>query len=166
MNNKLSNEELLKPRYKVIADYPYSPYKIGDVVSFEKNRNASICQPPHYNEFSGMNEVIDHMTTAHEFDSFPALFKKLEWWEDRKPKEIPQYLKIDEDIKNSITIIDGEQEPKVHKVKRQMATGLINDFRYSAYDRFISDWKDYQYNYHVFLPATEQEYLQESKTPV
>jgi len=26
-------EELMKPRYKVIADYPLSPYKVGDIIT-------------------------------------------------------------------------------------------------------------------------------------
>lgn len=63
-------KELLKPRYKVIADYPESPYKIGDI---EVDRGWS--------------------DTLHLKD-FPAIFKPLAWWEERGEEDMPNYLRI------------------------------------------------------------------------
>jgi len=48
----MSNEELLKPRYKVIADYPNCPYRVGDLV-----------------EFSNVGTSF-HCTTTKEYDQF------------------------------------------------------------------------------------------------
>lgn len=50
-------------RYKVIADYPDSPYKVGQIL------------------------------TGVVIDKYPAIFKRLEWWEDVPIKELPMYLK-------------------------------------------------------------------------
>lgn len=68
-------QELLKPRYRVIADYPDSIYPVGfvlelDTNAFQDQRNDAICS------------------------KYPHLFKKLEWWEERKPEEMPQYIKV------------------------------------------------------------------------
>jgi hypothetical protein len=63
-------EELLKPRYKVIADYPESPFKIGRIYDY----GEALPGP-------GLSS----------FEPYPHLFRKLEWWEDRKPEEIPKY---------------------------------------------------------------------------
>lgn len=60
--------ELLAPRYKVIADYPGSPFKINEVI------------PP---------ELI----LGNGLDRFPVIFKKLEWWQERDVSQMPRYLK-------------------------------------------------------------------------
>lgn len=52
----MTKEELLKPRYKVIADYPGCNVEVGRV--FE-------------------SEVGEY------YDKFPANFRRLEWWQDR-----------------------------------------------------------------------------------
>lgn len=60
-------EELLKPRYKVIADYPKSIYKIGDIL-----------------RVGGHSEDLlycDH--SGPRMRDYPHLFRKLEWWEER-----------------------------------------------------------------------------------
>lgn len=33
---KLTPEQLLQPRYEVIADYPNSPFKVGQIISFKE----------------------------------------------------------------------------------------------------------------------------------
>lgn len=53
-------EELLRPRYKVIADYPNSDYEIGQII---------------------INES-DYCTR------YPAIFKPLAWWQGRTLDEI------------------------------------------------------------------------------
>lgn len=65
----LSPQELLKPRYKCIADWPFMPrhIKVGELVA----------------------EVF-----IIKAAKYPHLFKKLEWWEERKPEDMPEYLKI------------------------------------------------------------------------
>lgn len=69
----LSVEELLKPRYKVIADFPWSIYKIGDII------NSDI--------------LAIGARYRNGLNNFPAIFKKLEWYEDREYKELPQFIR-------------------------------------------------------------------------
>jgi hypothetical protein len=64
-----SIEELLKPRFKVIADYPGAAYTIGHIYE---------------------GDLFDD--TIIKLSQFPHLFKKMEWWEERKPEEI-EYIK-------------------------------------------------------------------------
>lgn len=69
----MTPEQLLKPRYKVIGDYPNSPYKIGHVIL------STHCSPlDHYGDY---------------LEKHPHLFKKLEWWEERNVEDMPIYLK-------------------------------------------------------------------------
>ncbi len=63
-------ENLMMPRYKVIADYPGmdDSYEIGEVLK------------PAY---TGI------------VDAYPHLFRKLNWWEERKVEDMPDYVKWD-----------------------------------------------------------------------
>lgn len=63
--------ELLKPRYKVISDYP------GNIVKVD-----SICTP------SEQESIL-------YYEKYPDIFKKLEWWEDRVLAEMPEYVIVD-----------------------------------------------------------------------
>lgn len=64
---------LLAPRYQVIADYPYSPYKIGEVLVDQMFRTGVL-------------------RLGLLRDSFPNIFNRLEWWEQRLLGEMPKYL--------------------------------------------------------------------------
>lgn len=77
-------QELLIPRYKVIADYPLSKmyFNVGDVLTWdEKNQAYRIGEP----KFVSMSKET--------VEAFPHLFKKLEWYEERKPEELPKFVK-------------------------------------------------------------------------
>jgi hypothetical protein len=67
----MTTEDLMKPRYKVIALWPNTEYKIG-----------SILQPDYFIE-----------KTIKFCETYPHLFRKLEWWEDRDEKDMPLYLR-------------------------------------------------------------------------
>lgn len=64
-------EELLKPRYKVIADYPGSDFEVGGII-----------------EMIAFNVDV--------FKDFPHLFKRLEWWQERTIEEMEsvKYAKV------------------------------------------------------------------------
>jgi hypothetical protein len=64
-----TNDELMQPRYKVIADYPASDYKVGLIIS---DIGPNFCE---------------------YLERYPHLFKKLEWWQDLKPIDFPKYVK-------------------------------------------------------------------------
>jgi len=63
----MSKEELLRPRFKVIAGWwDMKPYKVGDIIE------------------SGQHDDL--------FSPYPHLFKRLEWWEERTNDELPEYV--------------------------------------------------------------------------
>lgn len=70
-------QELLKPRYKVIADYPDNLYLVGDVLP-----RSSEVSDGWYKWFK------EDMA-----DKYPNLFKELFWWEYRLPEDMPEYVK-------------------------------------------------------------------------
>src|SRR6185503_13287789 len=115
-------EDLLKPRYKVIADYPDSEYNVG--------------------------EIICNMITVQNsewFDQYPHIFKKLEWWEERKESEMPDYVSFSYEGKTTIDkIVKWGMEYKFG------FTDVINRRGCS-----LNCWNT-GYGYQ---PATEQEYL-------
>lgn len=66
----MTTKELLRPRYKVIADYPQSIYEVGYVIEL----------------YHKTNPVVEGQKGF--YDMYPHLFKKLEWWEERTAEEI------------------------------------------------------------------------------
>lgn len=74
----MTPEELMKPRYKVIADYPGCPFKVGQVLEKVKTVSGKWF-------VRGM---------FYQPDDYPANFKKMQWWEERKPDDMPEYIKF------------------------------------------------------------------------
>jgi hypothetical protein len=77
----MTTEELLKPRYKVVADYPNSDLPIETVLT---NSYQDIWTDFHGLEFNERTSF---------FSDYPHLFRKLEWWEDRKVEDMPKYFR-------------------------------------------------------------------------
>lgn len=75
----MTAKELMAPRYKVIADYPNSPYKVGDIIKPDE------C-----------------------LDCYSHLFKKLNWWEYRTVDQMPKRL-ICKAIPDDTEIIEIEE---------------------------------------------------------
>lgn len=75
--SEMTPEELMKPRYKVIADYPKSIYLIGNII----------------NAGTTSEDCIYCDREGPRMRHYPHLFKKLEWWEERKIEEMPEYVK-------------------------------------------------------------------------
>lgn len=73
-NDQQLVSELMKPRYKCIASYPFSPVRIDQIMTGET-----------FN-LSGQEKV--HMV------DYPAIFQRLDWWEDRKESEMPEYIRM------------------------------------------------------------------------
>lgn len=79
-------QELLKPRYLVIADYPYSPWIVGEILLVDNKKGELVGESIGYVDYA-------YRIFENEISNFPHLFRKLEWWEHRKPEELPQYVK-------------------------------------------------------------------------
>ena len=92
MIKQMTKEELLKPRYKVIADYPYCPYMIGSLVEDTATRFL-LTRTNCYDSFEMDIVEQDNYVTEETILKYPHLFKPLNWWEDLKPIEFPKYVK-------------------------------------------------------------------------
>lgn len=123
--------DLLKPRYKVIAYYPGSPFEIGEVLE--------LSTLPPYTNGNGDKELNLY---GNENDAVPeedvieahTVFRKLEWWEERKPEEMPEY------VENRFTnVID---KVLVH----------FKD------DVAICETLKHEFAYHRIIPSTESDY--------
>lgn len=69
--------DLLKPRFEVIADYPDNEWDVGDIIDKDWAHTGA-----------------DDITVLWKISDFPHLFRKLNWWEKREESEMPIYLKF------------------------------------------------------------------------
>jgi hypothetical protein len=99
----MTPEELLKPRYKVIAPYPDMPFSVGQVLLLQKHKEGW--------EYTWAEHDGFHSMTDLEMSEFPHLFKEMEWWEEREEKDMPEYVKINADecsfIRGTVLKVDG-----------------------------------------------------------
>jgi len=78
-------KKLLTPRFEVVEVYPRTNFKKGDLL--QRIPNAT-------NNWYNHNEsVLDAGITLEEIEKYPHLFRKLNWWENRKVEEMPTKLK-------------------------------------------------------------------------
>lgn len=108
----MTPDDLLRPRYKVIADYPKMECEVGDIfhkLTFDNGNYTYVTN----HDSPMLGRIIGHM-----IERMPHLFKPLAWWEERKPEEMPEYvncpsrkmfLKI-EHWGESYFIIEGRQK--------------------------------------------------------
>lgn len=79
----MTPEELLIPRFKCIAPLPFQPekdmYKVGDIFTDDGKTVAK-------------NQNRDPVYSV-VWQEYPHLFKPLQWYEDRAPKDMPEYVK-------------------------------------------------------------------------
>lgn len=83
----MTPEQLLKPRYKVIAAWPGmdDDITIGSIFMqyIEQDTVWRMTTPTHWTK-----------VTVHNPEAYPHLFKKLQWWEDRGSEHYPEYIKL------------------------------------------------------------------------
>lgn len=93
----MTTEELLIPRYKVTGPYPFSPYKVGEIIT---PNNGSI------NFIAAQTETYYHFLPISRIAEMENLFEPLLWWKDRKVEDMPQFVKvIPEDISERTGLI-------------------------------------------------------------
>ena len=72
---------LTQPRYLVIADYPNSPFNVGNILT-------------QYTQFNKTSYwVNDNLYTDRHPEDYPHLFRLLHWSECLTEETIPQYVK-------------------------------------------------------------------------
>jgi hypothetical protein len=81
----MAPEELLIPRYKVIGPYPFSPYNVGDIISTD---------PPLKTFIAAQTERYSLFMPIKRMEDMPNLFRLMEWHEERKIEEMPEYVKV------------------------------------------------------------------------
>lgn len=135
----MNREELLKPRYKVIADYPFNrhfPLNEIFVLEFKEERtHVSNTGEPY--ALIEPKQGLPLAWMESEFNQYPHIFKKLEWWEERKVEDMPQYVKF----------IDGGEVINLKDADIHYKYG------------FLLKNEIHSFEYVDFLPATEQEYI-------
>jgi hypothetical protein len=135
MTQQLSVEELLKPRYKVIAEMPVLAFRIGEIY------NADF-----------IPIKVNNQQIYTRLDIYPHLFKRLEWWEERTVEEMPKYIKFIADYmdfkKGSVYLFEnwGDQLFERGEIPFRIKEGEYNLAAVPAH-------------FNQLQPATEAEYL-------
>lgn len=136
----MTKEELLKPRYKVIADYPGCPYEKGTIlIPDEKGELYSV---EHGYSWSHVKIM------QNDARKFSHLIKKVDWYEGRELADLPKYLQANQSW-GSI------KQYSIQEVKHYSGKGIYDHVR------LINGQASYL---GYFLPATEEEYLEYQKT--
>jgi len=88
----MNTKQLLEPRFLVIADFPDSDFKVGEIEDrdWEKYVNGE-------DETDGI---------LWKISDFPHLFKKLNWWEYRKVEDMPKKVTLLNDKEKTIYNIE------------------------------------------------------------
>jgi hypothetical protein len=127
-------EQLLLPRYKLIADYPGSPF-------------CDVLQP-----VLSVEEILSEdysMKSEEDINKYPHIFRPLQWWEQRTEEEMPKYIRI----KDRVWQVEwkewlGECRPT--------APLDFTRNRPKGYEPFSHYW---HFDKNISLPITEAEFL-------
>ncbi len=166
----MTPEELLTPRFKHIASYPISKmyFDIGQILIWNYAEQSYQC--------SGKDSRIS--MAKDTIESFPHLFKKLEWWEERKEDELPKYVSHiaggSEKWKQVFKLINPFPNTwhDFNPFGQNNITVLKNENRRRwIYISNISKKEDGRIKYSIveinslrhFLPATEEEFNSQNK---
>lgn len=81
----MSTEELLKRRLIFENDYPESIYSVGETLTL-------------YKDGVFVGDVSGEWLNESDAKKFPYLFREIPWWEDRKEKDMPEYVRISQPL--------------------------------------------------------------------
>ena len=126
----MKKEDLLSPRFEIIADYPDSNFKIGDIIKFD-------------GVIFGMNEPQKFVRNP---EKYPHLFKKLQWFERRKKEEMPDC------IKSETMVIKPKWKRESWRGEEYWIAEHDPEYNRGFYIGTC-------FNLTFFTPATEEEYL-------
>lgn len=86
----LTPEQLMMPRYEVIADYPLSIWKVGEILYEKIHGDSGFWQAECYIR---QGDVAMENILLNPGD-FPHLFRKLSWFDKRKVEDLTLYVKL------------------------------------------------------------------------
>lgn len=129
----MTPEQLLQPRYEVTASYPNTDFYVGDIIEEGFNGFCKKVRSP-----KGGSAFYNMVM----FEKHPNIFRKLEWWEKRDIKDMPEYV-------------------KTNKEWSKLSIQKVNGF-YGSDKEFITLEGDMSNKYQLFtewfIPSTEEEY--------
>ncbi len=144
-------EELLRPRYKVMMDYPKSPFKVGQIVELKQGGLPSMPSDIWHTGF--LPEIKDEGDYGHfvyaepYFSNFPQIFQQLIWYELREIPDLPEYLMN--------VMHESKYVIKVVKYEPYYSGGDIE----IPHDSFYAYIDEKRYDPLIYFnPATEEEY--------
>lgn len=131
----MTPEDLMKRRYKVIADYPGSRFEVGDILYkyfFETSETGM------YTYTTNIESPLQGCGIDKKYvETMPHLFKKMEWWEDRTKEDMPEYLNCP-------------------------SRKMFFKVEYWGKSYFVIDGRQ-KMQYRNYIPATREEYEQYNK---
>lgn len=135
--NNLTTEALMIPRYKVIADYPGTAFEVGEIVRGDKK---NVC-------VNVLSEV-DSYIPVKLLDDYPAIFRRMNWAEERKAGEIPDY------VADKTTGI-------IYEVTDYAISGEFAEFKCKGYnaEQWMPEWLSIEYA----IPSTEEAFKNQQK---
>lgn len=133
----MTPEELMIPRWEVIAGYPGSLFTVGEILT-QWSVRADTASPNR-----------DGLKNVRQPGKYPGVFRPLSWWEHRTIEQMPKYVKIDKS-NHQTEVPEWVMQPDYYP----HAPYLWDD----------PEYPETQYSAMFFLPATEQEYKDYIKT--
>ncbi len=126
-------EELMRPRYKVVALWPKCKLSIGDILHEFITLGGAV----HYRKWGKKSHLLKSEILAH-----PHLFAPLPWYAERSLSDMPEYVKETKSGSHGKVTWRGEGSWEYWMCIDQHETGYP-----------MSEWHD------RLTPATESEYL-------
>lgn len=129
----MTTEELLTPRWEVIADFPnnYGTFRIGEIITGQKHWSGD-----------GTFYIACHPYDPFPPEHYPAIFKKLAWWEKRNEEELPKYVNIEIGDFKRIVKVDN------YMIYKNNILGI----------RYYKNFDVCSAGIRVYLPSTKEEY--------
>lgn len=91
MTEKEKIDNLLKPRYRLIADYPGNDTQVGLIYTYGDKKGDRGYQSP--------------QDWCKLFDAYPTIFRHLFWWQERAVEEMPEYVWYDKQSNKGLVVL-------------------------------------------------------------
>lgn len=141
----MTAQELLIPRYRLIAAYPFNAHFVkNEVITLDSIDNDTKERFVRKTYLPSHDKIVQNTTNFNEstFKKYPHIFKKLEWWEDRTVDQMPEHIKT------------NVESPIVFKVKEWFQGDAGCYFMEAKSGKGNIVLTPY-----LTVPATEEEYL-------
>lgn len=141
----MTPEQLLELRYKVIAEYPETELPIGVILTFDiesvyLRKDGKLFSTKIFPFAMGSSY---YYRCVLNIGNYPHLFQKLEWWQDRDEKDLPEYIRLNQKM--------------VVKVDTHFAN-YITLYGKPSFLAIMDEKTKYEYPYDIVKPATKEEY--------